>query len=173
MRLLQGVAAITLTVATSAWATSAKAQTQAENATAAHSEETVEYEGPDRGLFLSGFFMFGVPYIASVGVAAGSSHPGDERLYVPFAGPWLDLNSRPQCRTNSIECDTETTNRVLLVGDGILQGLGALQILGSFIFPETRMVSASVPATALTPKMQISPAKVGPGAYGLSAVGVF
>ena len=179
MRLAHGVAA-TLVVASSVWVTAAGAQSRTittEPTSYARSEFATEYDGPNRGLLLGGMLTFGVPYVASFAVAATSEHPGDRNLLIPVAGPWLSLRERPACvvnsRTSYAACDTETTNQVLLIGNGIMQGLGALQIVGAFLFPERQVVSASIAATAITPKMTVSPAKVGTTGYGLSAFGSF
>jgi hypothetical protein len=133
---------------------------------------TEEESVPNRGVIVAGAVMFGVPYAASVIVASESGHPGDSHLYVPILGPWLDLGDRGGCPAFG-SCDTETTNKVLLVGNGLLQSIGVLQIIGGFVFQETRVVTRARPATALAPTLRIAPGRVGPGAYGLLAVGSF
>ncbi|HWO11814.1 MAG TPA: hypothetical protein VNN80_20115, partial [Polyangiaceae bacterium] len=70
------------------------------------------------------------------------------------------------------DCDSETVNKVLLVTDGVFQGIGALQIVGAFIFPETRAVtiahSDGTPAVSFT----VTPAHIA-GGRGLLATGEF
>lgn len=126
---------------------------------------------PNRALLMTGLVLFGAPYVASIGVAAGSPHVGDSNLYIPVLGPWLDLGARGGCPANG-DCGTETGNKVLLVGDGILQTVGALEILGAFIFPETVGVT-----TVATNKsggfVSVTPAKVGYDGYGMAALGQF
>jgi hypothetical protein len=117
-------------------------------------------------MLVSGTLLLGVPYVTSVMIARQSRHPGDSHLYVPILGPWLDLKNRGVCPPESPSCDVETTNRVGLVIDGILQSLGALQIVGAFVFPERHIVVRRVPAARVTA------AKVGSG-YGLAVVGEF
>jgi hypothetical protein len=59
----------------------------------------------------------------------------------------------------------------MLVTDGVVQGIGALQILGSFLFLETRTDAAkarSGHAAASSPAVRITPAKLGK-AYGIAA----
>ena len=131
-------------------------------------EETTSGYAPNPYLLTSGLLVFGVPYIASVIVASSSDHYGDSHLYVPIAGPWMDLADRGPTNGN----DTEATNKVLLGINGVFQALGALEMVGAFVFPETRMVT-TVPATALTPEMVVSPAKMGEGGYGVAAVARF
>jgi len=103
-------------------------------------------------------------------VAIESDRSADKHLYAPIVGPWLDLAHRDDDCEGS--CDKETVNKVLLVTDGVFQGLGALQILGSFIFPETPAVtiahSDGTPAVSFT----VVPSRLADG-NGLVAVGNF
>jgi hypothetical protein len=139
-------------------------------AAAAQSRETVSTTGPNRALFHSGLFVFGVPYVASIVVASGSDHPGDNNLYLPVAGPWMDLASRGPCgHMGETPCDNETTNKVLLVVDGVFQGLGALDIVGAFVFPETHTVSYS----KTEPRIVVAPTYWGRDRYGFSALATF
>jgi len=117
---------------------------------------------------MTGLVVAGAPYIASVGIAATSAREGDANLWIPAVGPWLDLGSRPDCNG---DCGTETGNRVLLVGDGILQTVGVLEIIGAFVFPES--YSTTVTTTASGGTLSLAPSKVGRSGYGLSAVGEF
>ena len=66
-------------------------------------------------------------------------------------------------------CDSETVNKVLLVVDGIFQGIGALDIVGAFVFPETRTVSTA----ASQPRVMVAPAYWGRSGYGVSALATF
>ena len=99
----------------------------------ARAEDTVQRSEtqPNRGMLGSGIFTFGVPYVASVVVAASSNHPGDHNLYVPVAGPWMRLADR-HCSGGG-HCD-DGLNEGLLVVNGIFQGLGALDIVSAFFF---------------------------------------
>jgi hypothetical protein len=117
---------------------------------------------------MTGLVVGGAPYIASVGIAATSAREGDANLWIPAVGPWLDLGSRPSCDG---DCGVETGNRVLLVGDGILQTVGVLEIVGAFVFPET--YTTTITTTASGGTVSITPSKVGRSGYGLSAVGEF
>lgn len=140
---------------------------------------TIEQSRPNVGLISSGLFTLGVPYATSIVVAAQSDRPEDQKLYVPVAGPWLNLANRSDCGTgrNMPSCDNENTYKVLLVADGVLQGLGALEILGGLIFPETRTVAVAghraPEASSSSPTIHFSPARVGQTGYGLSAAGTF
>jgi hypothetical protein len=84
----------------------------------------------------------------------------------------MDLANRGDCGRIDSPCsnDNETANKVLLVGDGILQGIGALEIVGAFLMPETHYVAAS---SSNGPKVMVGPSHVGRSGYGLAAVGTF
>jgi hypothetical protein len=125
---------------------------------------------PNRRLLMIGLVAFSQAYIASVGIAATGSHPGDSNLWIPTIGPWLDLGSRPSC-PSSTGCGQETGNRVLLVADGLLQTFGALEIIGAFMWPET--VAVTTIRTEGGASFSFMPSKVGRSGYGLSAVSRF
>ncbi|HMI85384.1 MAG TPA: hypothetical protein VK550_14915 [Polyangiaceae bacterium] len=135
----------------------------------AQSRETVTTTGPNRELLHSGIFALGVPYVASVIVAASSDRSEDKHLYIPVAGPWMDYANRGGCgHLGEPSCDTETAYKVLLIGNGILQGVGALEIIGSFLFPQTRTVSA----TSNERRVVVTPYYTG-NSYGLSTFARF
>jgi hypothetical protein len=134
-------------------------------------EVQVSQTRPNSAMLTSGIFAFGVPYVSSVIVGAASSHPGDRNLFVPVAGPWIDLADR-HCEVGT-SCNHEGLYKGLLIADGIFQGLGALQIAGAFLFPET--VTVTNAAQRPRPRMagvHFAPSSVGTG-YGLAAVGLF
>jgi hypothetical protein len=124
---------------------------------------TTEEKVPNAGLIASGAVMFSLPYATSVIVGASSTREGDRYLYVPVAGPWIDIAKRGPCR--GAGCEREMGNNVLLVANGVLQGVGALQILGGFIFPTTRTVTR-------TASVHVTPTG-GPSSLGLAAFGAF
>jgi hypothetical protein len=133
--------------------------------------ESVSVTGPNRNLLHSGIFALGVPYVASVIVASTNDRSDDDKLYIPVAGPWMDLANRNACgNAGQPSCDAETAYKILLIGNGILQGVGALEIVGAFIFPETRTVTAAKPEA---PRFRFSPYYAGTGNYGLSAFATF
>jgi len=117
-----------------------------------------------------GILALGVPYAASVVVAATSDRSEDKHLYIPVAGPWMDLANRSGCgNPGQPSCDKETAYKVLLIGNGILQGVGALEILGSFLFPETRTVSV----TKNQHRFLVTPYYAGRNDFGLAAFARF
>jgi hypothetical protein len=112
-------------------------------------------------------------------VAGSNSRSDDDRLWIPVAGPWMDLANREPCGelAGGGSCGSENTYKVLLVADGVLQGIGALQVLGGFLFPESGSRSAArglhtASAPPPRPTLRIAPSRV-PGGYGLTALGTF
>lgn len=133
--------------------------------------DTSEYRGPDRRLIGSGLATFGLSYVPALIVAGTSDVSADHHLFVPLAGPWLDLGDRPGCGAGHIGCDTETTYKVLLVFDGIFQAIGASTAIWGFLQPEHHTVVTTAKADKLT--LHVLPAAVGPSAYGMAALGSF
>lgn len=129
-----------------------------------HDVITYEESMPNGALIASGLTMFGVSYLPSMIVAASSSQPGDTSLFVPIVGPWMDLAQRDSSCLYG-HCDRDTGNKVILVMDGVLQGLGALQIVGGFLFPTTRTVT-QVASVHVVPSVSATQ-------MGLTAVGAF
>ena len=131
---------------------------------APHDTITYEESMPNGALIASGLTMFGVSYIPSMIVAASSNQPGDTTLFVPIVGPWMDLAQRDSgCPYG--RCARDTGNKVILVMDGVFQGLGALQIAGGFLFPTTRTVT-QVASVHVLPSVSATQ-------VGLTAVGAF
>jgi hypothetical protein len=118
-------------------------------------------------LLSTGLMTFGLSYGAAVLVASTSNHPGDNRLYVPLLGPWLDLGDRGSCSVAASSCDHETTNKVLLVGDGVIQAVGALTVLSGLMAPSRPVASKGLSIA------QIVPVSFGAGKPGLAAYGRF
>jgi hypothetical protein len=144
-------------------------------APAARAQDIVETEttGPNRALLRSGIAVFAMAYVPSFAVAATNSRTDDDYLYIPVAGPWLDLGNRLPC----INCNNESLYKALLVTDGVFQGIGALEIVGSIIFMQTTVRSTAQIDPARFQKslhlpVAISPAMVSSG-YGLVARGQF
>jgi len=134
-------------------------------------EAAPAYTGPNRALIGTGLVTFALSYIPSVIVAGESQQPADRHLYVPVAGPWMDMANRPQCGARSIACDVETTNKVLLAVDGVFQGLGVITTLAGLLSTEHE---GPVTTEAQTkPSVHVSPAQMGAGGYGLAAFGTF
>jgi hypothetical protein len=119
-------------------------------------------------LLASGIVVFGASYGASVIAASQSDNDADDRLWVPIAGPWLDLSDRGDCNIQNDACDNETTTKVLLVADGVFQAGGAAMILGSMLFPRT--VHRTAPVAALE---HVKPIRVGQDGHGFAYAAKF
>jgi hypothetical protein len=128
-----------------------------------------ESAGLSHDLLRSGLFTLGASYVPALVVAIESDVDADQHLYVPIMGPWLDLSSRESCEA---ECSAETVNEALLAADGVFQGLGALQILGSFIQPETRALTVSEADGSVAISFRVQPTHIRRGS-GLIAIGNF
>lgn len=155
-------------------AATATAHAEAQEVVVAHHADEVQVSQtrPNSALLSSGITALAVPYLASVVVAAESEHPGDGNLFIPVAGPWMDLADR-HCEVG-VQCHNEGLYKGLLIANGIFQGLGALQIAGAFIFPETITVTGTARRSTptRTASIRVTPTSVG-GGYGLAAVGAF
>ncbi|HVV83201.1 MAG TPA: hypothetical protein VHE35_08975 [Kofleriaceae bacterium] len=133
-------------------------------APAGTSDETYqEFNGP---VFVSGAVLFGASWGAGAIAASQSDRKGDDRLYVPLVGPWLDLADRGDCPVAERSCDNETTEKVLIIGDGVLQAAGAVLMLDGALVPRT--VHRTTPAYA-----RISPIHVGTDGHGFAWNGTF
>jgi|HubBroStandDraft_1064217.scaffolds.fasta_scaffold48100_2 hypothetical protein len=131
-----------------------------------------ERTGPELRATAGGLFTFGISYGFAVGVAATSGHQGDSHLYVPIVGPWLDLGDRGHC-PQAASCGNETAYGALIVADGVLQTIGALFVVGSFVFPTTRNDTTMTATATTAPTVQITPVEYAHGGLGLAAVGRF
>jgi hypothetical protein len=125
---------------------------------------------PNRPLLRSGLFTLGGAYAPALLVAIESDRQADDNLLSPVVGPWLDLAQR------DADCDGEreheTMNRTLRVADGVFQGNGALQALGSFVLPERQVLTIASGDGAPALSFTIMPTKITRG-RGLVAMGKF
>src|SRR5690349_2938568 len=78
---------------------------------------TWEEVTPNTEVISSGIFMLGLSYGTSIVVGAASDRQSDQFLFVPLAGPWMDLAHRGDC--GGFCGIGETTNRALLVANGL------------------------------------------------------
>lgn len=135
--------------------------------------DRVESTGPNRKLLSSGAWTLGLSYAPALFVAIKSERRGDDYLYYPVVGPWLDLAHR-KCAT----CGDDSLNQALLVTDGVFQGIGALSILGAFLLPE-RHTTTTVSRATLKKRqehagldLKLKPVRLSSG-YGLQATARF
>ncbi len=133
-------------------------------------EGTTPYVGPDRALIAAGALIFTAMYVPVVAIGAGSALSVDRRLYIPVAGPWIDLAQRHVCVAGNLDCNMEIANKVLLATDGIFQDIGVLTALAGFIVTEEAPVVTTAKANG--PKVRVAP-ELGSGQMGIAAVGTF
>lgn len=122
-----------------------------------------EYSGPpNRPMLGIGITALLLGYIAAAAVGS-SSNATDGSMLAPVAGPWVNLGNRPGCGgPGNATCGKETWNRALVITDGVVQAWGLIAAGMSFFLKESQY-----------PKLQVTPAAVGPGGYGLTAFGSF
>ena len=137
-------------------------------------EKKVSYTGTNVPMLATGLGLFGLSYAPALVVGATSSLGADRNLYLPVAGPWIDLANRPSCGGRGPSCGGETTNKILLATSGVAQGVGAAMTLVGLLVPVHHETVTKKTTTAKSdkPTIQISPSSVGSG-YGLSAVGTW
>src|SRR5689334_19603825 len=86
-------------------------------------DETNRLTFPNRPLLITGSTVFVLSYVPAVVFQAVEERNKD--LYIPVAGPWMDF----------AKGDDGTLAKSLLAADGVLQGLGALSMVGSLFIP--------------------------------------
>jgi hypothetical protein len=134
-------------------------------------ETTSQASGPSMAMVGSGIVIFGLSYVPAVVVGSSSGLDADRTLLVPIAGPWIDLTQRPGCNGSGSACNQENTNKVLLVTDGVFQGIGVLTVVGGFLTPAHERTT--VESRATRPTWHLAPVSFGAGAYGMAAAGTF
>jgi hypothetical protein len=138
--------------------------------------ERTTYSAPNSPLLIGGIFAFGGAYSTSVVVAAIVNTSFDNWLYIPVAGPWIDLAHRPQCGNGLLEpsCSSQFGRKAILVADGALQGVGVLAVAAGLILPgrhrELLTAKSDRPGKV---HVNILPSQVGRDGYGLTALGDF
>lgn len=115
------------------------------SASDAHADEDAErIYRPNKPLILVGFMSLALPYTVSAFVGLSSPRSEDRALFIPLAGPWLDLAIRSRCPATEGSCEGETSARVGLVFDGILQGIGLVAMVAGFLWRHDELVRRSV-----------------------------
>lgn len=122
-----------------------------------HDPETTEvYDQWNAPMFATGAVVFAGSYGASAIVASQSDHVGADRLYVPVVGPWLALNDWGDCPVEQPRCDQNTTDKVLLVADGVFQAAGLVTMVSSLLSPTHHTVYGARVAKDTT-KTRVTP----------------
>ncbi len=127
--------------------------------------KTTRTRRPNLPLLGTGSLLFIGSYIPTIAYQGAKDRDSD--LYIPIAGPWMDLADGHQ----------STAAKTLLSLSGVAQGLGALAIVSSFFVPERKTRNWSLigirrarenrrATVAFAPRM-------GPYHYGVGALGRF
>ena len=173
-----GAASILVMAGTLTWSSASRAESAPTSETVASPGSTAvteqtSYAPPNRAILAGGIVAFVGSYVPSVIVAAASSNSYDNRLFIPIAGPWLDLAARPGCGASQSGCDRESAFAALLIVDGVVQTLGALATGLAFVVPERRTRTVTANAGPEKPGVHFVPAHLGAGGYGVAAIGRF
>jgi hypothetical protein len=94
-------------------------------------------------VIVTGALTFGISYGIAAFAAAESDRDSDKRMYVPLLGPWLALADRGDCPVDQQSCDSETTDKVLMVIDGVFQAAGVVTAVYGVLSPRTVTVHHS------------------------------
>ncbi len=166
-------ATVAAVLAFAAWAGTASADSAAaQPVEQSAGAEQISYGRPNSVLIGGGLSVFLGLYIPSAIVATVNDNSYDQHLYIPVAGPWLDLAARPGCGgVGESTCPTENGYRALLVVAGSFQALGVLAVIVGAAVPERRITRPPAKASRLT--MHVLPAQVSRDGYGLEAFGAF
>jgi hypothetical protein len=133
-------------------------------------ETTTSTSFVNRPLLISGLILFGGTYGASaIDVATSSRQVDKNNLEYPVVGPWMDYGKRGGCPSTG-SCGTETGNKVLLILDGVGQGIGAIGVISSLFLSEKTTRSWWLIGDGHS--FHAEPTVVGTG-YGLGAMGRF
>lgn len=127
-----------------------------------YAEKSTEHR-PNRTLMSTGVGLFVISYGASVVAGAVSPRDEDKNLFIPVAGPWMDLGQRGNINNDSVA-------KGMLITSGIVQGAGVLLGLSSLVIPESdTTVEKRQSAKA---EVHVLPVSFGDGA-GVGAIGRF
>jgi hypothetical protein len=133
---------------------------------------------------VSGSIVFGVPYVLSASVAGSSKVDADTWLYVPLAGPFIDLaNRKEKCTPSPVSqvqtnfnCNDDSGERFFLMTDGLMQVAGATLLIFGLAMPQKLLVRDDAPFTGSTRShfaWSIAPRTMGRSGYGIGLAGEF
>jgi hypothetical protein len=137
---------------------------------------------PNPPLFVAGLTSLAIGYAPALGVAIGSDHKGDDQLFIPVVGPWLDIGKRgcsgvtvptgdgPFEVASGQNCGSSDIETAALIADGTIQGLGILQVVASLFVPEKRV---TVVGSSQKPSFAVAPTSFAGRGAGAVAAGRF
>ncbi len=126
------------------------------------STTTEVYDAWNAPVFATGALVFVGSFGGSAIVAARSDNPAAERLYIPIVGPWLALDHWGACPIDEARCDKTTTDKLLLVADGVFQAAGVITMVSGVLSPSLRKAPAAAGTrTDAATKLSIVPTRNG------------
>ena len=123
------------------------------------------YQKPNRPLLYTGVALGVSTYVVTAALSAAGQRAADRDLFVPLAGPFMNLSNRNCAR----DCTTDTQDTVTIATSGALQLVAVGLIITSAFVPEK--VSAGH-FQAGPVKMLVTPTAAANGG-GVGAVGTF
>jgi hypothetical protein len=128
-------------------------------APAPYEQQTERKFRPNRPLMTTSAAAFLASYVPTIITAAANKSQTSNNLYIPIAGPWMEIAREP----------TSGANKALLSLSGIFQSLGTIGMISSFFVPETRTRKWYLMGNR---RFHFAPT-AGRGTYGMSAQGRF
>jgi len=128
---------------------------------------TTVYENhrPNKVLMITGASLLVGTYAVTASFAGAGERAADRDLFVPGAGPFMNLANRNCSRG----CTTDGRDTALIITSGVLQNIGAtLMIISAFV--PNKVAVGQITAGSL--KMNVAPTASAGGA-GLGAIGTF
>jgi len=123
--------------------------------------ETTVRTFPNRPLLITGSVLLGGASLPALIGGAVSERNGDDKLYIPVAGPWLSLTQGEE---------EAGGYKALMIADGAVQGLGAVMMLAGLVIPESRTKNWLL--IGQRDSFQVGPTNMRAG-FGLGARGSF
>jgi hypothetical protein len=125
--------------------------------------KTTRTRRPNVPLLATSSLLFLGSYIPTIAYQGAKDR--DNNLYIPIAGPWMDL----------ADGHNSTAEKTLLSLSGVAQGLGALGFVSSFFVPERRTRNwhlLGVRHDGRRASFAVEP-RMARGSYGVGAMGRF
>jgi hypothetical protein len=124
---------------------------------------------PNRYFLGAGAAIIVAAYVPGVVIAATSDREGDNRLYIPILGPWLDLGERDPCRDPSCNRFNTELYTGLLITSGAAQLVGLGAMIASLAVPGYQSERPSRQRA----EIHLSPMQLTRTGYGLGVSGQF
>jgi hypothetical protein len=120
----------------------------------------------NKPLLVTGGSLLVAGYVPALVISQTGDRPVDkDTLRYPVVGPWMNLMDRG---CDERECNNESTNKGLLIADGVVQGVGALGVILSLLLP-----GKTTQNWYLIGETQVAPMYIAKSTYGLGAMGKF